>query len=106
MVYLINGKSFKYFASQGQQKSFLIALKLAQYNLIAKRLSIKPIILLDDLFDKLDIERVRNLLKTVLSDEFGQTFITDSNKFRIEEIFKGLGFSYNNIEFSNGSLLL
>ncbi|MBQ4126768.1 MAG: DNA replication and repair protein RecF, partial [Alistipes sp.] len=67
-------------------KSFLIALKLAQYRLIAEDLSEKPILLLDDLFDKLDMNRVERLLEIVSKDDFGQICITDCNKIRLEEI--------------------
>lgn len=104
MIYNMNGQSFKYFASQGQQKSFLVALKLAQYQLIRERLGVKPIMLLDDLFDKLDINRVKNLIKIVSSQDFGQVFITDSNKLRVNDIFQNLNCEFKSYEFSNGSL--
>ena len=72
--------------SQGQQKSFLIALKLAQFTLMKELHGATPILLLDDVFDKLDMQRVEYLLGLVASEEFGQIFITDSNKVRMERI--------------------
>ncbi len=72
--------------SQGQQKSFLIALKLAQFTLMKQLHGRTPILLLDDVFDKLDMQRVEYLLGLVASDEFGQIFISDSNKVRMSKI--------------------
>ena len=86
IVFRIAGYPLRKYGSQGQQKSFLIALKLAQYRLIAEDLSEKPILLLDDLFDKLDMNRVERLLEIVSKDDFGQICITDCNKIRLEEI--------------------
>ena len=60
--------------------------------------------LLDDLFDKLDINRVKNLIKIVSSQDFGQVFITDSNKLRVNDIFQNLNCEFKSYEFSNGSL--
>ena len=72
--------------SQGQQKSFLVALKLAQFTLMKELHGCTPILLLDDVFDKLDMQRVEYLLGLVASEEFGQIFISDSNKVRMEKI--------------------
>jgi DNA replication and repair protein RecF len=72
--------------SQGQQKSFLVAVKFAQYEIMKKACGTPPMLLLDDLFDKLDMKRVSNLLEMVAGSEFGQIFITDSNKVRISGI--------------------
>ena len=72
--------------SQGQQKSFLIALKLAQFTLMKELHGCTPILLLDDVFDKLDMQRVEYLLGLVASEDFGQIFITDSNKVRMDKI--------------------
>lgn len=72
--------------SQGQQKSFVVAVKLAQYSLMKEQSGLNPILLMDDLFDKLDLNRVQNLLEMVSGDGFGQIFITDSNKVRIGAI--------------------
>ncbi|NVK08957.1 MAG: DNA replication/repair protein RecF [Tenacibaculum sp.] len=78
----------KKFGSQGQQKSYLIALKLAQFEFIKKQSNVTPILLLDDIFDKLDENRVAQIVDLVNSDEFGQIFITDTHADRTEEVIK------------------
>lgn len=77
----------KRFASQGQQKTFMLALKLAQFEYIYRHLGTKPILLLDDIFDKLDMRRVSQLVLLVGSDRFGQVFITDTQQGRVQSIF-------------------
>jgi DNA replication and repair protein RecF len=91
LQFTIHGMSMKKFGSQGQQKSFLIALKLAQYSFLYKQNGFKPILLLDDIFDKLDDQRVTKLMQMISNHDFGQVFITDTNVNRIEEIFKKIG---------------
>lgn len=86
MLFFIEGFPIKKVGSQGQQKSFLIALKLAQFQIIKQISGKLPILLLDDLFDKLDMTRVEYLLSLVAGETFGQIFITDSNKVRINQI--------------------
>lgn len=81
----LNGYSAKKMGSQGQQKTLLIALKLAQFELMKKASGIMPLLLLDDIFDKLDPLRVARLIELVANEQFGQIFITDSNKHRLEE---------------------
>ncbi len=78
--------SLKKFASQGQQKSYLLALKLAQFEFISGQKSTKPLLLLDDVYDKLDEERFTRLLELVSGDSFGQVFITDTHPERIEQL--------------------
>lgn len=78
----------KKFGSQGQQKSFLVALKLAQFYFIKKQSKTTPILLLDDIFDKLDENRVSQIIDLVNNDEFGQIFITDTHADRTENILK------------------
>lgn len=78
------------FGSQGQQKSFLVALKLAQCEIIAELSGEKPILLLDDVFDKLDEQRVSNLVRVVTGPAFGQIFITDCNEERMARVLSGL----------------
>ena len=85
-IFKMDGHPIRRCGSQGQQKSFLVALKFAQYELMKKEYGFAPILLLDDLFDKLDTTRVSNLLGMVAGSEFGQIFITDSNKVRIHSI--------------------
>lgn len=78
----------KKFGSQGQQKSFLVALKLAQFEFIRRQANKKPILLLDDIFDKLDDTRVAQIVALVNEDNFGQLFISDTHKERTEEVVK------------------
>ena len=80
----------KKFGSQGQQKSFLIALKLAQFEFIKEQVNITPILLLDDIFDKLDHDRVSHLMRLISDHIFGQVFISDTDEDRIEKVFKGI----------------
>jgi len=84
----IDGYPIKKFGSQGQQKSYLIALKLAQFDFIKLHAKIKPILLLDDIFDKLDDLRVEQLINLVNNNEFGQLFISDTHKQRTEDVVK------------------
>lgn len=86
--FLMNDISVNKFASQGQQKSFIIALKVAQFNLIENAKKIKPILMLDDFFDRIDHERIDNFVKMLEADSFGQVFITDSHPERVESLFK------------------
>lgn len=83
----MGGKSVKKFGSQGQLKSFVIALKLGQYEILRGIKSEPPILLLDDIFDKLDEQRVKNLLQLIVNQAYGQIFITDTHEDRINEIF-------------------
>ncbi len=94
LLFQINEHPIKKIGSQGQQKSFLIALKLAQFDFITNKSHIKPILLLDDIFDKLDDQRVGQLLHLVNDDSFGQLFITDTHDARTEALIKETGQSY------------
>lgn len=85
---LINGYPIQKFGSQGQQKSFLIALKMAQFDLLKNQSGKLPILLLDDIFDKLDDSRVARLVNMVKNDHFGQIFISDTHPERTEHIVK------------------
>lgn len=84
--FTLNGMPLKKCGSQGQQKSFLVALKLAQFDIMKQLHGVAPILLLDDVFDKLDMQRVEYLLSLVAGDYFGQIFISDSNKVRMASI--------------------
>ena len=90
----IMGFPIRKYGSQGQQKSMLLALKLAQFDIIRELRGVKPILLLDDVFDKLDMARVEQLSGMVSSDRFGQIFITDSNKVRLEGILAKMTENY------------
>jgi len=90
LVFLLKGSPIKKFGSQGQQKSFLIALKLAQFDFLKKQHNIAPILLFDDIFDKLDELRVRQILELVNLDTFGQMFITDTHLDRTESLLNSI----------------
>lgn len=90
----IDSYPIKKFGSQGQQKSFLIALKLAQFEFLKKQSGVKPLLLFDDIFDKLDESRVAKIVEMVNSDTFGQLFISDTHPERTETIVKSTHQSY------------
>ncbi len=92
----------KKFGSQGQQKTFLLALKMAQFDFIKKIQNYKPILLLDDIFDKLDAQRVKQIIKLVADNNFGQIFITDTNKDRVESILSDISIEYKLFIIDNG----
>ncbi len=94
LVFLIDGYPVKKFGSQGQQKSFLIAIKLAQFEYTRNIKGFKPILLLDDIFDKLDDFRVAQLLKLVSDDSFGQVFVTDTSPDRILHLFNRISIEH------------
>ena len=93
----IDGHPIKKFGSQGQQKSFLIALKLAQFDFVKDKANQNPILLLDDIFDKLDESRVAQLLQLVKEDNFGQIFISDTHADRTEAVISSIHQSYKMI---------
>jgi DNA replication and repair protein RecF len=84
----------KKFGSQGQQKSFLIALKLAQFEVLKSQIGNTPILLLDDIFDKLDADRVERIIKIVNDANFGQLFISDTHAERTEKVVQSVHESY------------
>lgn len=88
LKFRLDSRGVRDYGSQGQQKSYLIALKLAQYEFIRDRQDLVPILLLDDIFDKLDEDRVAKLVKLVHDEEFGQIFITDTHIDRTGELVK------------------
>lgn len=90
----IENHPIKKFGSQGQQKSFLIALKLAQFDFIKAQSGVNPILLLDDIFDKLDENRVAQIIKLVDDENFGQLFISDTHAERTENVIKQVHQSY------------
>ena len=96
-VFLMDGLPVKGYASQGQQKSFAIALKLAQFELLATKprpagaAASKPLLLLDDIFDRLDDKRIARLLELVADQTFGQVFLTDTNLERTDQALAGVG---------------
>jgi len=94
----LNGQPFKTTASQGQRKSLLFALKLAEFELLKMNKGYAPLLLLDDVFEKLDDNRMNHLLHWVCNENDGQVFITDTHKDRLEEAFRGLDVKFQVIE--------
>jgi DNA replication and repair protein RecF len=90
----IEGHPIKKFGSQGQQKSFLIALKFAQFQFMKARLEGTPLLLLDDIFDKLDEHRVAHIVSLVNQELFGQIFISDTHAERTENIVRAIHQTY------------
>jgi DNA replication and repair protein RecF len=88
LVFFIHNVPVKRYGSQGQQKSFLIALKLAQFKFTRNIKGFSPVLLFDDIFDKLDEGRVEQLMTLVSNDTFGQVFVTDTHLERLESLFK------------------
>lgn len=104
IIFRIGGYPLRKYGSQGQQKSFLIALKLAQYRLLSEQRGEKPILLLDDLFDKLDVGRVEKLLTIVSGDDFGQICITDCSQLRLERTLGSAGKQYKLFTVAQGEV--
>lgn len=104
LIFKIGDHPIKRFGSQGQQKTFLIALKLAQYRHLQSKTVTKPMLLLDDIFDKLDGSRVEQLMKHVTQPEFGQVFVTDTSTDRLPNLFEKLGTTINSYEVTGGEI--
>lgn len=104
---LIGGYPVKREGSQGQSKTFVIALKLAQFNFL-KRTSSKttPILLLDDIFDKLDASRVAQIVRLVSGNDFGQIFLTDTNRTHLDEILQNYALDYKIFNVAGGDITL
>ena len=85
-LFLLEGQPIKKFGSQGQRKSFVLAVKLAQYQLLEEHYGQKPILLLDDIFDKLDDRRIQHLIEKIDDKTFGQLFITDARPERTQQL--------------------
>jgi DNA replication and repair protein RecF len=94
LVLKLSGYPIKRVGSQGQQKTFLVALKLAQFDFIKQRTNDYPILLLDDIFDKFDAHRVSKIINLVANPNFGQIFITDTNPDRMDNILKHINGEY------------
>ena len=109
-VFLMDGLPVKSYASQGQQKSYAIALKLAQFEMLAARpqaaglAAAKPLLLLDDIFDRLDDKRIARLLELVADQTFGQVFLTDTNLARTDQALAGVGGAIQRFEVRAGTV--
>ncbi len=98
----LNGHSMRTTGSQGQCKTYTIALRLAQFDFLRSSVETTPILLLDDIFDKLDAQRVERIVNVVAGEEFGQIFITDTNRTHLNEIVVRIGGDYRLINVENG----
>ena len=101
-LFTLGGHELKRFGSQGQQKSYLISLKLAEFDYLVSKSGTKPLLLLDDIFDKLDDERIHQLMKLVTGGAFGQIFITDARPGRSLEVLKEAGVKSQNFLVEEG----
>ena len=101
---LLNGHPMKREGSQGQLKTYVIALKLAQFELLKGSMPTVPLLLLDDIFDKLDAYRVEQIVKLVGGDDFGQIFITDTNRDHLDQILQNTALDYRIFHVENGEI--
>ncbi|MEP7277261.1 MAG: DNA replication and repair protein RecF [Bacteroidota bacterium] len=101
LEFSLDDQPFKFIASQGQRKSLLFALKLAEFEILKENKGFAPILLLDDVFEKLDQQRMHNLLTRVCVQNNGQVFITDTHRERLEAALAGLQQPYQVIELKN-----
>jgi DNA replication and repair protein RecF len=106
VVMTLDEQLMRHMGSQGQNKTFLIALKLAQFSYMSSRGMTKPILLLDDIFDKLDAERVEKITALVSGDHFGQIFITDTNRKYLDYILEAIGQDYALFKVEHGNVRL
>ncbi len=102
----VGGYLIRKLGSQGQKKTYLIALKLAQYAWLMKMSQVKPLLLLDDIFDKLDSDRVEQIVNIVRGEQFGQVFITDTNREHMDEILENQQVDYRLFMVERGEIRL
>ena len=102
---MLGGYQMKREGSQGQNKTFVLALKLAQFDFLRRTASqTTPLLLLDDIFDKLDAHRVEQIVKLVSGDGFGQIFITDTNRDHLDQILRSVSYDYKLFDVSGGEI--
>lgn len=104
MEMLIGGFPVRREGSQGQTKTFALSLKLAQYSFLRRTMHTAPLLLLDDIFDKLDADRVEQIIRLVSGDEFGQIFITDTNREHLDRIVSRSAEDYRLFTVDNGEI--
>jgi DNA replication and repair protein RecF len=104
LIFTIKGHPIKKFGSQGQQKSFIIALRLAQFEWLKTMKNTNPVLLLDDIFDKLDHTRVQKLVELVTTKFFGQVIISDTDKNRMIELLNSIHIKSKLFETKNGEV--
>jgi len=103
LALFMDGQPVKKFASQGQLKSYLLALRLAQYEVLRQEKGVSPLLLLDDIFDKLDAQRVHQLVALLIEHNFGQIFITDTQRERLEAVIASFSTDYRIFEVTEQS---
>lgn len=101
LIFTQNGYPMKRVGSQGQQKTLLVSLKLAELSLIRRKTDKQPILLLDDIFDKFDAVRVMQLIKLVSGQTFGQIFITDTDRNNISQLMQEVASEFRIFEISS-----
>lgn len=101
---LLDGFPIKKVGSQGQNKTYFVALKLAQFNYLHNAGNRTPILLLDDIFDRLDAKRVEEIVKLVSSDEFGQIFISDTNRESFDQVLERIGHNHHIYYVEDGDI--
>ncbi len=106
LKFFLGEHSLKSFASQGQLKSFVLALKLAQYELLRIHKKVNPLLLLDDIFDKLDRFRVGHLISLLMENQFGQVFITDTHENRVQDIIEKFDSDFKKFVIDSGTATL
>jgi DNA replication and repair protein RecF len=104
LEFTLDGHPLKRFGSQGQQKSFVVSIRLAQFEFNYQKIGYKPILLLDDIFDKLDDQRVMKLVRLVGDEHFGQVFITDTQQGRVEKLFENTNIDHKIFEVVKGQV--
>lgn len=104
LILKINGYTLKKTGSQGQQKTFLVTLKLAQFDFIKEMKRIKPILLLDDIFDKFDESRVKQIIRLVSEEHFGQIFISHTDAFKMQSILKEMHTDFKLFQIADGKI--
>ena len=105
LEFTLDGHPMRREGSQGQNKTYVIALKLAQFDFLKRTASqTTPLLLLDDIFDKLDAERVEQIVRLVSSDSFGQIFITDTNRDHLDQILRNSALDYRIFHVENGDI--
>lgn len=104
LVFEFEGRPLKKFASQGQRKTFLLALKLAQFEFLRRKKGSTPILLLDDIFDKLDKQRVNKLVELLTKESFGQVFITDTDENRLTNLVEKTDLNFLRFTIKEGKV--
>jgi DNA replication and repair protein RecF len=105
LFFEIDGFPVKKYGSQGQQKSYVIAIKLAQFEYTKHLKGFKPVLLFDDIFDKLDDLRVGQIIRLVSENNFGQVFITDTQRYRVEKLLKEVRIDHRIFEIHDGEII-